>query len=111
VTKKFSLRTWIDEEEKRHPGFKEGLRKSYNNPRRDIKSNPPVACSNGKFECYVPTSGMLWNGQKYKCSVCGRNFVHIIPSRRSDGSWDHQKTGWYIQSDSILDIIKSWFKF
>ena len=57
MAEKFSLKTWIDEEEQRHPGFKEGLRERYNNPPRDIKSDPPVACTNGKYECYVPTSG------------------------------------------------------
>lgn len=110
MTKKFSLQTWIDEEEERHPGFKEGLRKRYENgPPRDIKSEPPAACRNGNYECYVPTTGWRVSGESYTCKLCGKRFIYIIPSRKN-GSWDHQKSGWYLRNSSVLDIIKSWFK-
>lgn len=110
MTEPFSIKTWIDEEEKRNPGFKERMIESYNNPPRDIKSEPPVACRDGKYECHVPKTGMIWDGQIYRCKLCGKKFIHIILSRRIDGSWDHARSGWYLQSDSIWDIIKSWFK-
>lgn len=77
---------------------------------RDIKSEPPIACANGKYECYVPTGGITFDGAKYKCKLCNKQFIFYIPSHKSDGSWDHQRTGWYLLNDSAWDIIKSWFR-
>ena len=104
------LHDFIEAEEERHPGFKEGLRKRYENgPPRDIKSEPPAACINGEYECYVPTSGWRVSGETYQCKLCKKRFIYYIPPSRKDGTWETQKSGWYLRNDSVLDIIKSWF--
>lgn len=100
------LQKFLDDEEERRPGFKESLLK----PKpRDIKSYPPVACTDGDYECYVPVTGMMWDGQIYQCKLCKKRFIHRILNNK-DGSWNYKASGWYLQNDSFVDIIKSWFK-
>lgn len=76
-----------------------------------ILSQPPVACITGK-ECYIPRYDLYWDGGRYKCPKCNRNYIYIIPYRIKDMEIGKQykPSGWYLQNPSIVDIIKSWFK-
>lgn len=100
------LDQFLKEEFEKNPDFLKGLNE-WSRP-RDILSNP-VECTTG-YECHMPSRySLIADGAQYKCKDCGRTFEFVIPINNSDGTWN--RSGWYLLSPSIFDIIKSWFKF